>query len=440
MNPPLSHPILCSVDQEGTTRWRRPPLPAINLSADRIEFQCLDVDYAITDTSTVIPSKSKLQREPRSAVVRLYGVNDQGNSVMVHVHNFEPYFYVNAWTESLQQHDLIDFGQALNQALLGQIRGQEIKNIRQAVKDVQVVQDRRSVWGYRSQSQVFLKITVALPSFVATARRLVEKGLQMGSRSLPALSTYESNIPFVLRFMVDRKISGGSWVSLPAGTYKVRASAKTLKQSTVTPAGLEPISHCQLECDVDYSDVVAHAPEGVYQRLAPIRVLSFDIECQGRHGVFPTAEEDPVIQIANVLQIAGQQRPLLKQVFTLGTCAPIAEAVVVASDTESKMLEAWRKFFVECDADVIIGYNINNFDFPYLLDRAQVCVILGAILSLIKCISTCPWYRILARTRCDTSDVFVGIRRCTSHRNSRAKRTASESTTRSSATAESSLI
>jgi len=34
------------------------------------------------------------------------------------------------------------------------------------------------------------------------------------------------------------------------------------------------------------------------------------------------------------------------------------------------MLDAWSKFVQEVDPDVIIGYNISNFDFPYLVERA----------------------------------------------------------------------
>ena len=35
------------------------------------------------------------------------------------------------------------------------------------------------------------------------------------------------------------------------------------------------------------------------------------------------------------------------------------------------MLQQWRDFVEEVDPDVIIGYNIANFDLPYLLDRAK---------------------------------------------------------------------
>jgi DNA polymerase delta subunit 1 len=35
------------------------------------------------------------------------------------------------------------------------------------------------------------------------------------------------------------------------------------------------------------------------------------------------------------------------------------------------MLQKWREFVERVDPDLIIGYNISNFDFPYLLDRAK---------------------------------------------------------------------
>ena len=41
--------------------------------------------------------------------------------------------------------------------------------------------------------------------------------------------------------------------------------------------------------------------------MAPLRILSFDIECQGRKGHFPEAEQDAVIQIANSLSVYGKE-------------------------------------------------------------------------------------------------------------------------------------
>lgn len=50
---------------------------------------------------------------------------------------------------------------------------------------------------------------------------------------------------------------------------------------------------CQLEVDVLWSDVVSHPPEGPWQRIAPLRVLSFDIECAGRKGLSPRPGSPP---------------------------------------------------------------------------------------------------------------------------------------------------
>ena len=35
------------------------------------------------------------------------------------------------------------------------------------------------------------------------------------------------------------------------------------------------------------------------------------------------------------------------------------------------MLRAWRDWVREDDSDIITGYNIVNFDLPYIIERAQ---------------------------------------------------------------------
>lgn len=43
--------------------------------------------------------------------------------------------------------------------------------------------------------------------------------------------------------------------------------------------------------------LISHTPEGKYSKMAPFRILSFDIECAGRKGLFPEPTHDPVIQV-----------------------------------------------------------------------------------------------------------------------------------------------
>jgi len=50
---------------------------------------------------------------------------------------------------------------------------------------------------------------------------------------------------------------------------------------------------------------------------------------------------------------------------------------------------AWHKFFIEVDPDIIIGYNITQFDVHYLLERASVLKLVRFPYSgRIKCRST----------------------------------------------------
>lgn len=56
-------------------------------------------------------------------------------------------------------------------------------------------------------------------------------------------------------------------------------------------------------------------------------------------GIFPEAEKDPVIQIANMVKIQGQKEPFIRNVFTLNTCSAIVGAEVRSHQKEGDMLE-----------------------------------------------------------------------------------------------------
>ena len=120
-----------------------------------------------------------------------------------------------------------------------------------------------------------------------------------------------------------------------------------------------------------YKDLISHAPDGDWAKIAPLRIMSFDIECAGRKGIFPEAQIDPVIQIAAMVTRQGESKPFVRNVFTLNTCAHIVGSQVLEYKDERSLLKDWRKFVEKVDPDMMIGYNIANFDLPYLMDRAK---------------------------------------------------------------------
>lgn len=127
-----------------------------------------------------------------------------------------------------------------------------------------------------------------------------------------------------------------------------------------------------MEIDVyDFNQIVFHKKcEGPFAKIAPLRILSFDIECLSERGKFPVPEHDKIIQIANVCKISGSDEPFVRNVFTLNTCAPIVGTQVFSFQKESDLLVAWREFLRLIDPDILTGYNIITFDIPFIIQRS----------------------------------------------------------------------
>lgn len=171
--------------------------------------------------------------------------------------------------------------------------------------------------------------------------------------------TYESNVLYPLRFMIDNEIGGMTWIRIEKGDWHIRPERK--KET-----------HCQIEFDVhNYRNIKSMPCEGKYSKLAPLRILSFDIECSADKGRFPQPKSDSVIQIANIVKIYGENDVFVRNVFTLDDCAPIVGSKVYSYKKEQDMLSRWRDFVKQVDPDIITGYNIVNFDFPYIIERAD---------------------------------------------------------------------
>uniref|UniRef100_R7WF67 DNA polymerase n=1 Tax=Aegilops tauschii TaxID=37682 RepID=R7WF67_AEGTA len=315
------------------SRWKRPALPADLVSgcSRSVAFQQLDIDYVIGEShKEFLPNSSG-----PAAIIRIFGVTREGHSVCCQVHGFEPYFYISC-PPGMSPDDISGFKQTLEARMKESNRNSSVQRF---VKSVELLQKQTIMHYQPNKSQSFLKIVVALPTMVASCRGILERGITIGSLGSKSFLTYESNILFALRFMIDCNIVGGNWIELPAGKY---------------------------------SDLVSHAPEGEYSKMAPFRILSFDIECAGRKGHFPEPTHDPVIQIANLLTLQGEAQPFVRNVMTLKSCSPIVGVDVMSFDTERDILLAWRDLIREADPDIIIGYNICKFDLPYLIERAEV--------------------------------------------------------------------
>ncbi|KAM7256627.1 hypothetical protein ACFE04_012368 [Oxalis oulophora] len=340
------------------SKWARPLLSAGYVSqTESVVFQQLEIDHIIGESHKELLPKSS----GPAAIIRVFGVTKEGHSVCCNVHGFEPYFYISC-PQGMGPDDISNFHRLLEARMHESNRNAKVPKY---IIHIELVQ-RKSIMHYQQQpSQPFLKIVVALPTMVASCRGILDRGMQIDGFGMKSFMTYESNILFALRFMIDCNIVGGNWIGVEAGKYKTFNYPLMFIYHNYFRLGVLSLTVLR------YSDVISHPPEGEFSKMAPFRILSFDIECAGRKGHFPEPTHDPVIQVANLVTLQGNDQPFVRNVMTLKSCSPIPGVDVMSFDTEREVLLAWRDFLREVDPDIIIGYNICKFDLPYLIERAQ---------------------------------------------------------------------
>lgn len=210
---------------------------------------------------------------------------------------------------------------------------------------------KQSIYGYSPEPTVFLKIYFDSFYSFRNAKEFLSKNIFNNGEQI-RFKFFESNFPIVLRFMNDLEITGMSYIKvkevveegmLHDGTKEYRANVNNLEPL--------PLS-------------------GEYFHLLPLKILSFDIECCGNSNSFPEAKRDPVIQIGNTIQRFGKEEQT-RTIFCLKETAPISGADVRWFDDEREMLMAWSEFITKENPDILTGYNIKGYDFPYLNERAE---------------------------------------------------------------------
>jgi len=78
-------------------RWARPSAENYDPKTTDLAFQWMDIDmYSAREPLRVNPSGAAPvgSLNPPVPIVRMYGVTQEGRSVLAHIHGFTPYFYV----------------------------------------------------------------------------------------------------------------------------------------------------------------------------------------------------------------------------------------------------------------------------------------------------------------------------------------------------------
>ena len=132
-------------------------------------------------------------------------------------------------------------------------------------------------------------------------------------------------------------------------------------------------TYCDFQYKVKWKDL---SPNQSIEIIPSPLILSFDIEVNSHNiNMFPKANnlEDKVFQISCHFSREGEEDECY--LLTLGEIDEEHELFDIAEVYEYKsemhLLLGFRKLIIEKNPQLIIGYNILNFDIPYMIDRVN---------------------------------------------------------------------
>jgi len=192
---------------------------------------------------------------------------------------------------------------------------------------------------FGQKTRVF-KITTVIPEYVRKYREKVA--------TLPGVrDVVEADIRFSLRYVVDYDLKPCGW-----------------HEAEVVEVPKKP----HFRVDAEYEIVGEITPLEDSTPPGDLRMLAFDIEVYSKMSS-PNPSRDPVVVIG-VMNDNGE----LKQ-FT-------------AKDYDDKeVITNFVEYVKQYDPDIIVGYNSNGFDWPYLLERSKY---LGITLDVGRRVGAMP--------------------------------------------------
>jgi len=254
--------------------------------------------------------------------IRIFGRSADGKSVSLGT-PFQPYFFIK--TKKLTK-DLLDF-----------VKSKCWKAEAKRAKDL---------WGFQNGDlSDFIQVTFKSHKHLRGIAWSIENNKWP---ELSGCSVYESNIDPVLRFMHVSGCSSTGWID---------------------PGLCEP--DIKTTCDVNL-----WAPNWRFIQplarddVAPLRIMSFDIECYSSTGAFPDPRnpQDVVFQIGMTTKAFGRgdESTIRRCLCLKKTEGPDVESF----ETERELLDAFQKYLIKVDPDIITGWNIFGFDLEFLHVRA----------------------------------------------------------------------
>lgn len=243
-------------------------------------------------------------------IVRLFGYdNSTKKNVIAFDSNFVPYMYVLAYDTTECMKQLQELG---------------LNNLK--------IEEKIDIGTKRE----FIKIILTHPQEVPKLRDSIKDLSQVKE-------IREYDIPFYRRYLIDKQIT-------PRNIIKLNGHM----------INHEDIEDLNVDDDIELFKL-EEDPIDTNKTVTKYKILSFDIEVYNADGM-PNAEDDPII----MMSLSGNYG-FNKVLSTKKSDKDFVETL----ESEKDMLKRFVEIIKE-NPDLLVGYNSDNFDLPYIKKRADV--------------------------------------------------------------------
>lgn len=338
-----------------------------NASAEgSISFQLFDVDVRDDfneDGGGGRPSG------PRKCKVLLSGRSMDGTSVFVCVKNFRPWFLVGLRDEEANIVDPENYGYQIIQEIYDVNENMTGKKYSVNYHPTYFFEQRYHLYGWRGDEKTKGKTTKKFPWWTMCCPTIA--GRRFGadkfkkSRSFSMVSeTFEDrfdvwgdDIEPEIQFLIHLDLRANGWVTVPL---------KNISSKIHTWA-----SNCEIVCDINEVKGNPNCDD-----IAPFRIVSWDGEMFSFFRDFPkpVVPENAVMNMGSSTAIFGNEDHIENHMFNLHDVGgPIENVSSRCFDNEAHLLLSWRQWAMEqFDVDIMIGFNVRGFDWPFCVGRAKL--------------------------------------------------------------------
>ncbi|ADO13797.1 DNA polymerase catalytic subunit [Saimiriine alphaherpesvirus 1] len=324
--------------------------------------------YDIIETTETARDGARLHERfiasvsPVGTVVTLLGMTADGRRVAVHVYGVKPYFYMNKADVDRETgcRTTRELGERIA-AALRESAAAGFQGVSADCFDIDVV-EKADVYYYETPRALYYRVRVGSGRAAS----------YLCDNFCPGVKKYEGSVDATTRFVLDNR----GFVTF--GWYRFRDGARPQARA---PADFVASSDVEVNCTADDLEC-----EPDRSGLPGYKLMCFDIECKagGQDELaFPVAEhrEDLVIQISCLLYDLSTHALEHALLFSLGSCdlpeafletwrdRGLPEPVVLEFDSEFELLLAFFTFVKQYGPEFATGYNIVNFDWPYLITK-----------------------------------------------------------------------